>query len=279
MLPTFGGHTYSYMLREPAHASLERFAGLGFTAIELMAHPGHLWAADLGPAKRAGLRRQIERLGFDPVALNMPNIDINIGSTVPEMRAYSLGLLEGAIRLAGDLGAAGVVIGPGKANALMPAPREALVGNFYAALERLGPVARAAGTTILVENMPFGFVQSAAGLAELLDAFGDPTIGTIFDFTNAYHIGEDFSDGLAAFRKRLKLVHVSDTSPGDYRHAVLGSGTMPIAPIPRLLAEVGYRGPIVLEIVSATPDEDFIVSRDKLLALDWSPLAPPETAR
>lgn len=273
MLPTFGGHTYSYMLREPVEASLERFAGLGYRAIELMAHPGHLWAGDLDAADRTALRRRIDPLGYEAVLLNMPNIDINIGATVPGMRAYSLALLEDLVRLAGDLGAAGVVLGPGKANALMPAPREVLVGHFFAALERLGPVAQQAGTTLLVENMPFGFVQSAAGLAELLDAFGDPSIGTIFDFTNAYHIGEDFSAGLAAFRGRLKLVHVSDTSPGAYRHAVLGSGTMPIAPVPKLLAEAGYRGPIVLEIVSSTPDEDFAVSRDKLRALDWSPLA------
>jgi L-ribulose-5-phosphate 3-epimerase len=272
MLPAFGGHTYSWMLREPAEATLERLAGLGFGAVEMMAHPGHLWAAELGSAGRATLRRRIERLGFDPVVLNMPNIDINVASTVPEMRAYTLGLLEDAVRLAGDLGAAGVVIGPGKANALLPAPREVLLGHFFAALDRLGPVARAAGTEIWVENMPFGFVQDAVGLARALDEHGDPSIGAVFDFTNAWFVGEEFSAGLAAFRRRLKLVHASDSGRDVYRHAVLGSGTMPLEPIPRCLAEVGYRGPIVLEILSQTPDADFVTSRERLLALDWSPL-------
>jgi L-ribulose-5-phosphate 3-epimerase len=270
MLPVFGGHTYSWMLHEPVEATLERLAGLGFGAVEMMAHPRHLWASELGAAERATLRRRLERLGFDPVVLNMPNIDINAAATVPEMRAYTLGLLEGAVRLAGDLGAAGVVIGPGKANALLPAPREMLVGHFFAALDRLGAAAHAAGTKIWVENMPFGFVQTAAGVAELLDQYGDPEIGTVFDFTNAYFVGEEFSAGLAAFRDRLKLVHASDTRRDVFRHAVLGSGTMPLEPIPGCLAEVGYRGPIVLEILSQTPDADFVTSRERLLALDWT---------
>ncbi len=271
MLPAFGGHTYSWMLHEPVEASLERLAGLGFTAVEMMAHPGHLWAAELGSAERAALRRRLERLGFEPIVLNMPNLDINVGSTVPEMRAYSLGLLEGLVGLAGDLGAAGVVIGPGKPNALLPAPRAVLQRHLFAALDRLGPVARAAGTEIWVENMPFGFVADAASLAGVLDEYGDPAIGAVFDFTNAWFVGEEFSAGLATFRSRLKLVHASDSGRDVFRHAALGTGTMPLEPIPGCLAEVGYRGPIVLEILSQTPDADFVTSRERLLALDWSP--------
>ncbi len=269
MRPTFGGHTYSYMLREPLERSLDRMAALGFRTVEVMAHPGHLWPGELDPAARTQMRRLVEKSGISQLVLNMPNIDLNIAATTSEMRRHSLSTLTQLVELAGDLGAAGFVCGPGKANPLMAAPRELLMSYFFAALDDLSPRAKAAGTELWLENMPFGFIPDAEGLAKALDDFGDETIGTVYDFTNGYFINEDFETGMAAFAKRLKLVHVSDTGKDVYRHSVLGAGTMPIEPIPHLLRKFGYDGPVVLEIISNSPDADFVTSRDRLSALAW----------
>ena len=94
----------------------------------------------------------------------MPNIDINVAGAAPEMRAYSLDLLTDTVRLAGELGARGVVIGPGKANPLFPADADELIGHFFAALDRLCPVAESAGTALWVENMPFAFLPAIGEL-------------------------------------------------------------------------------------------------------------------
>src|SRR5664279_4496881 len=83
-------------------------------------HPGHLWPAELSAEQRSALRRMMDRRGLQLTALNMPNIDINVAGAAAEMRAYSLNLLTETVRLAGELGARGVVIGPGKANPLFP---------------------------------------------------------------------------------------------------------------------------------------------------------------
>lgn len=269
MVPVFGGHTYSYMLHEPVERTFERMAGFGFNYVEAMAHPGHLWPGELNAAARAGLRRAAEKNGISTLVLNMPNVDLNIASTTPEMRRHSLSLLRPLVELAGDLGAAGLICGPGKANPLMAAPRETMMSYFLSALEDLSPRAKTAGTELWLENMPFGFIPDAPGLAKVLDDFGDDTIGAVYDFTNGYFINEDFSVGMAAFESRLRLVHVSDTGQDVYRHSVLGAGTMPIAPIPGLLRKYGYDGPIMLEIISDSPDADFVISRDRMRSLDW----------
>src|ERR1700709_2080924 len=112
----FGCNTYSYMRSLSAEACLARLADQGFEEFEVMVHPGHLWPADLSAEQRRALRRTIEQRKLRLVSLNMPNIDINVASAAPGMRAYSLQLLVDTVRLAGDLGARGVVIGPGKAN-------------------------------------------------------------------------------------------------------------------------------------------------------------------
>jgi L-ribulose-5-phosphate 3-epimerase len=142
----FGCNTYAYMRAHSAEQCLVNLSELGLREFELMVHPGHLWPAEMTGDKRRNLRRRMEERGLRLITLNMPNIDINVAGASAEMRTYSLDLLTEIVRLAGDLGAAGVVIGPGKANPLFPAEAHELVGHFYAALDRLGPVAEAVGT-------------------------------------------------------------------------------------------------------------------------------------
>jgi L-ribulose-5-phosphate 3-epimerase len=266
----FGCNTYSYMRSQSAEACLARLADLGFLEFELMVHPGHLWPIDLSAAQRSLLRRLIEARGLRIVALNMPNIDINIAGAAQEMRAYSLGLLTETVRLAGELGARGVVIGPGKANPLFPADSEELTGHFFAALDRLCPVASASGTALWVENMPFAFLPTIGELMDTLKTYGNDAVRIVYDLANAHFIGEDFAAGLKACRERLALVHLSDTARQAYRHDPVGLGTVPFAEAPPVLAAIGYSARSMLEIISRDPDRDIVASAAKLAAMGFT---------
>ena len=266
----FGCNTYSYMRSQAAERCLVNLSELGFREFELMVHPGHLWPAELSAEQRRGLRRQIEQGGLRLVTLNMPNIDINVAGASAEMRAYSLALLTDTVRLAGELGAAGVVIGPGKANPLFPAEVHELVGHFYAALDRLCAVAEAAGTALWVENMPFAFLPAIGGLMDAVESYGNDAVRIVYDIANAHFIAEDFAAGLVRCRNRLALVHLSDTGRQTYRHDPVGEGTVPFEQVPRALAAVGYTGRPMLEIVSRDPDRDIIASADKLARLGFA---------
>lgn len=270
----FGCNTYSYMRSHGAEPCLVRLADQGFEDFELMVHPGHLWPAELSTVRRRAIRRLIESNDLRLVAINMPHIDINIAATAQEMRAYSLDLLCDTVRLAGDLGARGVVIGPGKANPLFPADTEELTGYFFAALDRLCPLARAAGTALWVENIPFAFLPAIGGLLDALRDYGNDTIGIVYDIANAYFIGEDFSRGLMQCGERLALVHLSDTGRQVYRHDPVGEGTLPFVDVPPALATAGYRGPAMLEIISRNPDRDIVASAGRLAALGFAATNP-----
>ena len=269
-LAMFGCNTYSYMLSQNAETCLARLADFGFVEFEVMIHRGHLWPADLSPDKRRAIRHTLEQRGLRLTTLNMPNIDINVVSTTPGMRAYSLELLSETVRLAGDLGARGVVIGVGKANPLFPADAETLTGYFFAALDRLGPAAEASCTSLWVENMPFAFLPAIGGLMDALERYGNDSIRIVYDVANAYFIAEDFGAGLKRCQNRLALVHLSDTGRQVYRHDAVGLGTVPFADVPRALAAVGYRARPMLEIISHDPDRDILASAEKLAALEFS---------
>lgn len=270
----FGANTYSYMRSHSAEACLARLADLGFDEFEVMVHPGHLWPTDLSSEQRGALRRFIEQRSLTLVSLNMPNIDINVAAAAPGMRAYSLKLLIDTVRLAGELGARGVVIGPGKANPLFPASADELTKHFFDALDLLCPVAESAGTSLWVENMPFAFLPGIGELLAALKDYGNDKVRIIYDIPNAYFIGEDFADGLKRCSGLLELVHLSDTGRQAYRHDPVGLGTVPFADVPRALDAVGYgqnKPKPMLEIISRDPDTDIIASAAKLAVLGFAP--------
>jgi L-ribulose-5-phosphate 3-epimerase len=266
----FGANTYSYMRSHSAEDCLVRLADLGFVEFELMVHPGHLWPADLSAEQRRTIRRLIESRGIQLITLNMPNIDINVAGAAAEMRAYSLNLVSETVRLAGELGARGVVIGPGKANPLFPAPASELIAHFFAALDRLAPVAATSGTALWVENMPFAFLPAIGELVDALKQYGNDAVRIVYDIANAYFIREDFADGLKQCRDRLALVHLSDTGRQVYRHDPVGLGTVPFTDVPPALAAVGYHERPMLEIISRDPDRDIIASAGKLAVLGFA---------
>jgi sugar phosphate isomerase/epimerase len=265
----FGCNTYSYTLSHAADACLAHLADQGFNEIELMMVPGHCWPAELSPGARAALRHLADDLGLKITTLNMPNIDMNVAGLSAEMRTYTLELLKRILELAKDLEVPGVVIGPGKANPLFAAPKERLIGYFFKALDELLPLLKGSGTALWVENMPFAFLPGIADLMAVLDRYGNPNIGIVWDAANSHFVGEDLPASLSACASRLKLVHLSDTGQQLYRHDPIGKGTVPFAALPAALAQVNYRRRTMLEIISASPDCDILASADRLRSLGF----------
>jgi sugar phosphate isomerase/epimerase len=259
----FAVNTYSYIFGGSAADTVARLADQGYSGVELMFFPGHLWPAELDASRLRDLRDLCEtRLRL--VAVNMPNVDINVAAAADEMRAYSLDLLTQFVRCGGALGAGGIVVGPGKPNPLFPMPRERMVAHFYRALDVLAPLARQAGTKLFIENMPFAFLPDAESLMQVVDAYGDDSIRVIYDVANAHFIGETPTAGLRRVRDRLSLLHFSDTTRQSYKHDPLGRGDVPLAGVASAMKEVGYIELPMLEVISHNPDADIADSCRRL---------------
>jgi L-ribulose-5-phosphate 3-epimerase len=259
----FAINTYSYIFNGDAADTVAQLADQGYGGVELMFFPGHLWPAELDASALRALRRLCaERLRL--VTVNMPNVDMNVAAAVDEMRNYTLDLLERFVRCAGELGAGGIIVGPGKPNPLFPMPRERMIGHFYRALDRLAPLARQAGVRLLIENMPFAFLPDAESLMRAIDGYGDDSIRVIYDVANAHFIGEQPADGLHRVRDRLSLVHFSDTTRQSYKHDPIGCGDVPLKGLASVMKEIGYAELPMLEVISQTPDADIADSCARL---------------
>jgi L-ribulose-5-phosphate 3-epimerase len=259
----FGVNTYSYIFGGSAADIVARLADLGYGGVELMFFPGHLWPAELDASQLRSLRRLCEaRLRL--VAVNMPNVDMNVAAAAEEMRTYTLNLLVQFVRCAGELGAGGIVVGPGKANPLFPMPRDRMISHFYRALDTLAPLAREVGTRLFIENMPFAFLPDAESLMNAVDGYGDDSIRVIYDVANGHFIGEPPTEGLRRVRDRVSLVHFSDTTRQSYKHDAIGCGDVPLAGIPSVMKEIGYSELPMLEVITLNPDADIADSCRRL---------------
>jgi len=265
----FALNTYSHTLLGPIAEQLPGFAQDGFRELELMMYPGHLWPPTMDAVARAALRRELDALGLAVRTLNQPNVDINIAAASPEMRRYSLDILRSVVSLAAELGAEGVVIGPGKPNPLLPAPIEQLLGWSFEALDELVPFADACGTRLLMENMPFAFLPDAESMMAAVERYGAEQIGVVYDVANAHFIGEDLKAGFARVATRLHTVHLSDTSRTVYRHDPVGAGDVDFAQALAAAHAVNHRRAAVLEIISRNPQQDIDESARRLAALGW----------
>jgi sugar phosphate isomerase/epimerase len=259
----FGVNTYSYIFGGSAADTVARLADQGYGGIELMFFPGHLWPAELDASQVRALRDLCERR-LRLVTVNMPNVDINVAAAAEEMRAYTLDLLTKFVRCAGELGAGGIILGPGKPNPLFPMPRDRMVSHFYRALDILAPLARQAGTRLLIENMPFAFLPDAESLMKVVDGYGDDSIRVIYDVANAHFIGESPTEGLRRARDRLSLVHFSDTTRQSYKHDAIGCGDVPLTGLASVTKEIGYKELPMLEVISLNPDADIADSCRRL---------------
>lgn len=268
----FALNTYSHTLLGPLDAQLPGFAEAGFRELELMMYPEHLWPPELDATARTALRRSLDTLGLKVRTVNQPNIDINVAAANPAMRRHSLEILRAVVSLGAELGAEGVVIGPGKANPLLPAPAGQLRGWCFEALDALLPHAEACGIRLLMENMSFAFLPDAGRMMDALESYGAEQIGVVYDVANAHFIGEDLAAGFARVASRLHTVHLSDTSRAVYRHDPVGKGDVDFAQALAGARAAGHRRAPVLEIISADPRREIDDSARRLAALGWDRL-------
>ena len=194
-------------------------------------------------------------------------LDVNIEAATAEMRDYSIALNVEYIRIAAELNAKGLILGPGKPNPLFSLPRDVMESHFFRALDTLLPIAECDGIELWVENMPFAFLPEAEGLMASLDRYGADTIGVVYDVANAHFIGEDLVAGLDRVCPRLSLVHLSDTGQSVYRHDPVGLGDVGFAALIPKIKSLNLERTPMLEIISRDPDRDIPQSIETLDAM------------
>lgn len=266
--------TFPYLYSHSGLAAMQHLADMGYRAFEMMIFPPHCWPAELGAAERKATKAWLDGEGMRITSFCYPLLDNNPNSVDRLMRRYTLDRYREAIDLAAEWGCPYVVAIPGPVNSLINPPAEWMREWFVEGMKELVAHAGGTGVTILLENVPFTFLPTAADMKQAAEDI-DPSVGVNFDICNSAYIREDVPSAIRLLGPLVRNVHISDSGYGEFKHDRLGTGIVEPAPAAAALREIGYDGMTVLEIIADAvdprndPDGDIQKSHAILAGSGW----------
>ena len=264
----YGINTYSFAHGLHARDCLEQLAASGYRRFEIMLVPGHFWPSLDGASGRDEIESLVARKSLQILTLNLPNLDLNLSSVVPEMRRHSCEVITAAIELAAQWDARGVVVNPGKFNPVFPEAAERLADCFRRSLDILVPIAENSAVELIVKNHPGSYLFRAEELHRYFDSYGWDHIGIGYDFANG-HFGGEAPEAVLSMRDHLRFIYVGDTSRDAFRHAQIGAGTVAFDRIAAMLRAADLCPPTILEIIADDPHDAIAASIAHLDGVHW----------
>lgn len=269
MTKSFICNTFSYIWTHPFHDCIGQLTDLGFNKFEVLLTSPHLWPEDCDAAHRRRLVQTLEACDARIVSLNAGGFDNNLASPGRSVRAFAQQYLRDTIDLAADLGAHDVVMAPGLGRGLLPPSHHAMSGWFREGLEALVKHAESRDVRLLLENVPFSFLPRVDQLMAAIEGLPPERVGIVYDVANAVFVREDPVEGLKAALSRIRLIHLSDTPLNTWRHDPVGRGVVPFEQVGAALRDLDCAAPLVLEIITETPEQDILSSATALTRMGF----------
>lgn len=128
-------------------------------------------------------------------------------------------------------------------------------------VEQLGRFGGEIGVTYAFENLPgyHPIGHDPAELARVLRQLAVPHTGMCFDTGHALMTG-DPAEGIRAAAEQIAYVHLSDNSGRSDDHEMPTCGALDTPAVADALAEVGYRGTLMLEVFHSAAHLDELIA-------------------
>jgi sugar phosphate isomerase/epimerase len=173
--------------------------------------------------------------------------------------------LVAALQHAADVGASCAYIVP-----------EALVDGgsldrYAELLPGLADFAANVGVRLCIEHFPGTAMPTVAATLAFLDRLNHPNLYLLFDIGHAQMSGEEPRAALTAAGGRLGYVHLDDNDGIDDLHLALTDGVQTpqsLAELFAVLGDVGYAGPVSLEMKADLPDPAAAIRRSFTIVQD-----------
>ena len=209
------------------------------------------WTAhDCERVRRAAADRGI-RIGT--VALSAQRAQ-PMGSIDPDRRARSQVLIEQAIQLAARLGAP--IVQVAGYFTFYESSHSMAREFFLEGLSEASSVAHELGVVLAVENVDGSDVTSVEDGVALVRDVASPDVGLYVDVGNVVGNGGDVARQLRVGSTYIFAVQLKDARPGVFRRVPFGAGCVDFALVFRTLREVGYSGPLSVEMWNDADDPE-----------------------
>ncbi len=224
--------------RYPVLRALEVIRGLGFDGVEICLENDDMAPDVLTPEIITGVREKVVELGLAPYS-------ISYHQDYVYSDAY-FELTKDAIRMTPEFGTDLFVFSGPPKRATGDAE-----GEWARMVERtreLADVAELNGVILAEEFEPNFVVGTTAELLRLFDEVGSSALAANLDLGHIFLCDHDPMAAIRAVGDRIVHCHVENMAAGVHDHLLPQEGDMDLRAYLRALADVGYMGPLSLDL-------------------------------
>jgi sugar phosphate isomerase/epimerase len=262
--------TFSYLWSSTAIDAITELCDNGYKTFEVPISSPHCWPVEISRSERAAVSARLSDYGAKIRSLNAGGYDINLASPGANMRLKSIEHIKSVIDLAAAWDVPEMVISPGTRRPMISPPLEKTYGWMYESLAKLIPLAKQAGTRLLLENTPYCFTPTIRDLAGIVRTVNDDVLKIVYDVANAAYIGEDPVGGLLSNHELVALVHISDTGLETWGHDPIGTGVVDFNGLGAAVEATCGESNVVLEIIrEENPLYEFDKGMNDLRNIGW----------
>jgi L-ribulose-5-phosphate 3-epimerase len=262
--------TFSYLWSSTAIDAIAELVDNGYKTFEVPISSPHCWPDEISSSERSAIRARLNEYGAKIRSLNAGGYDINLASPGANMRLKSIEHIKSVIDLAAAWDVPEIVISPGTRRPMISPPLEKTYGWMYESLAKLLPLAKQAGTRLLLENTPYCFTPTIRDLAGIVRTVNDDVLKIVYDVANAAYIGEDPVAGLLSNHELVALVHISDTGLETWGHDPIGTGVVDFNGLGDAVEGTCGESNVVLEIIrEENPLYEFDKGMNDLRNIGW----------
>ncbi len=183
------------------------------------------------------------RFLLDPRRKHQPTL---VSATAAD-RARRMDYLKAAVDVAAGLSADSVSFWSGAADD--DAPRDMVWRRLIASVGTLCDHAASRGVRLAFEPEPGMFIETMADFERLVGAVDHPALGLTLDVGHVYCLDDgDPANHIRCWREHLWNIHIEDMRRGVHEHLMFGDGGMRFSPIFAACREIGYTGPVHVEL-------------------------------
>lgn len=241
----------------PVEDCLETAARHGFDAVELCIGETGALGLDTDEARCQAILAYAEKCGVRVASVASGLYwSYALGSETPEDRVRAGAALEKMVRITSWLGARTLLTIPGAVEIFFQPSSpvvsyDTLWDRSTEGLARVLPHAQECGVVLGIENVWNKFLLSPLEMMRYIDGFGSPAIGAYVDVANVLPFGYP-EQWLRILGPRVAGIHFK-----DFRRAVgtiegfvdLLEGDVDWPAVTAAIAEIGYSGPVVAEMI------------------------------
>jgi L-ribulose-5-phosphate 3-epimerase len=224
-----------------------RQTGYDFVEMSIDESQARLDRLNWSHSERVALRQAISDTGVPVWSMGVSaHRKFSLGSTSPDLRKQGKDILYRSIELAADLGVK--VIQIMGYDAFYEPSTAVTQANYLEGLREGISWASAAGVVLALENVDCELVDSVEKAMRFVKTLNSPWFQIYPDIGNMTASGYSPMEQLPLAEGHLVSVHVKDTRPGEYRGVPLEEGIVEFRETFRLLARMGFAGPLVTEM-------------------------------